>query len=48
LTFTCSKTDMLAPPGALSVVLLVGGTNDGDAVYIYNVWLEYTKRLLNE
>ena len=47
LTFTCTKSGMLAPPGGLSVVLLVAGTNDGDAVYIYNVWLEYTKQLLN-
>ena len=47
LTFTCTASSMLPPPGGLSVVLLVGGTNDGDAVYIYNVWLEYTKLLLN-
>jgi len=39
---------MLSPPGGLSVVLTLGGTNDGDATYIYSVWLEYTKRLLNE
>lgn len=48
LTFTCSTTGMLAAPGALSVVLTLGGTNDGDATYIYGVWLEYTKLLLNE
>lgn len=48
LTFTCSASGTIKPPGGLSVVLLLGGTNDGDAVYIYSVWLEYTKRLLNE
>lgn len=48
LTFTCATTGMLAPPGGLSVVLTLGGTNDGDAVYIYSVWIEYTKLLLNE
>lgn len=48
LTFTCATTDMLAPPGSLSVILTLGGTNDQDAVYIYSVWIEYTKLLLNE
>jgi hypothetical protein len=48
LVFTCDRTGMLAAPGGLSVVLILGGTNTGDAVYIYSVWLEYTKRLLNE
>ena len=47
LVFTCTTTGMLSR-GGLSVVLLLGGTNDGDAVYVYSVWLEYTKRLLNE
>jgi len=47
LKFTCSTSGMLPPPGSLSVVLLLGGTNDGDAVYIYSVWVEYTKLLLN-
>lgn len=46
LTFTAPG--MLAPPGSISVVLALGGTNDGDAVYIYSVWIEYTKLLLNE
>jgi hypothetical protein len=46
LVFTCSAVPAAA--GGLSVVLILGGTNDGDAVYIYSVWLEYTKRLLNE
>jgi hypothetical protein len=48
LVFTCNRTGMLAAPGGLSVVLILGGTNDGDAVYVYSVWLEYTKLLLNE
>lgn len=47
-TFVCTTSDMLAPPGGLTVVLTLGGTNDGDAVYIYSVWIEYTKLLLNE
>lgn len=48
LTFSCAASSLLAPPGAVSVVLTLGGTNDGDAVYIYSVWLEYTKVLLVE
>ena len=48
LVFTCTTSGMLAAPGSLSVVLTLGGTNDGDATYIYSVWLEYTKKLLNE
>lgn len=48
LTFVCSASGLIRPPGGLSVVLLLGGTNTNDAVYIYSVWLEYTKRLLNE
>ena len=47
LTFTCTLSAMLSPPGGLSVVLTLGGTNDGDATYIYSTWLEYTKLLLN-
>ena len=47
LVFT-SNVPALFTKGGLSVVLALGGTNDGDAVYIYSVWLEYTKRLLNE
>lgn len=46
LTFTCAHAGLLEPPGSLSVVLTLGGTNDGDAVYIYAVWLEYTKTIL--
>jgi len=25
---------------------LLGGTNDGDAVYIYGVWVEYTRKIM--
>ena len=47
LTFVCTATSMLPHPSSLSGVLTLGGTNDGDAVYIYSVWLEYTKLMLN-
>jgi len=43
LVFVCGNDGVLAPPSSLSIVLTQGGTNDGDAVYIYSVWLEYTK-----
>jgi len=46
LTFTCGADGVLAAPGTLSVVLALGGTNDGDAVYIYGAWIEYTKAML--
>jgi hypothetical protein len=46
LTYVCGLDGLLASPSAVSVVLLVGGTNDGDAVYIYAVWLEYKKKIL--
>jgi len=46
LTFTCGADGVLAAPGTLSVVLALGGENDGDAVYIYGVWIEYTRKLL--
>lgn len=45
LTFACVG-GILAPPGTFSVVLTLGGVNDGDAVYIYGVWLEYTRAVL--
>lgn len=48
LVFSCTPASLVGPPGGLSVVLTLGGTNDGDATYIYSVWLEYTKLLLNE
>lgn len=46
LTFTCGLDGVLAAPGTLSVVLALGGTNDGDAVYIYGAWIEYKKKVL--
>lgn len=46
LVFTCGADGLLAAPGALTVVLALGGENDGDAVYIYGVWIEYKKKLL--
>lgn len=46
LTFTCGADGVLAAPGTLSVILALGGTNDGDAVYIYGAWVEYTRKLL--
>lgn len=46
LVFTCGADGVLAAPGALSVVLTQGGTNDGDAVYIYGVWIEYQRKIL--
>jgi hypothetical protein len=46
LVFTCGADGVLEAPGTLSVVLTVGGTNDGDAVYIYGAWIEYKKKIL--
>lgn len=46
LTFTCGADGLLASPSSVSVVLALGGTNDGDGVYIYAVWLEYKRALL--
>jgi len=46
LTFVCGVPAEFTK-GGLSVVLTLGGTNDGDAVYIYSIWLEYTKLLIN-
>jgi len=46
LVFTCGADGVLAAPGTLTVILTLGGTNDGDAVYIHDVWIEYTKKLL--
>jgi hypothetical protein len=46
LVFTCGADGVLEAPGTLSVVLTLGGTNDGDAVYIYGVWVEYTRKLM--
>lgn len=47
LVFICDTPATVAR-GGMSAVLALGGTNDGDATYIYSVWVEYTKRLLNE
>jgi len=46
LVFTCGADGVLAAPGTMSVILALGGTNDGDAVYIYGVWIEYTAQCL--
>lgn len=46
IVFTCGADGVLAAPCALSVVLALGGTNDGDAVYIYAVWVEYKKKIM--
>lgn len=46
LVFTCGADGVLAAPGTLSVILTLGGENDGDAVYIYGVWIEYTKKIM--
>lgn len=46
LVFTCGNDGVLAAPGTMTIVLALGGTNDGDAVYIYGVWLEYTRKAL--
>lgn len=46
LVFTCGADGVLAAPGTLSVVLTQGGTNDGDVVYIYGVWIEYQRKIL--
>ncbi len=43
LIFVCGNDGVLAPPSSITIVLTQGGTNDGDAIYIYSVWLEYTK-----
>lgn len=46
LVFECGADGVLAAPGTLSVILTLGGTNDGDAVYIYGAWVEYTKKIM--
>lgn len=46
LVFTCGADGVLAAPGALTVILTLGGTNDGDAVYLYGVWIEYKAKVL--
>jgi hypothetical protein len=46
LVFTCGADGVPAAPGTLSVILTLGGTNDGDAVYIYGAWIEYARKAL--
>lgn len=46
LVFTCGADGVLAAPGTLSVVLTAAGTNDGDKIYIYGAWVEYTRKIL--
>lgn len=46
LSFTCGADGVLAAPGTITAVLALGGTNDGDAVYIHGAWLKYTKKIL--
>lgn len=46
LSFTCGADGVPAAPCALTGVLTLGGTNDGDAVYIHAVWIRYTKKIL--
>jgi predicted RecA/RadA family phage recombinase len=46
LVFTCGADGVLAAPGTLTVILTLGGTNDGDAVYLYGAWIEYTKKIM--
>lgn len=42
LSFVCGADGILAPPSSITFVLLLGGTNDGDATYIHSLTLEYT------
>lgn len=46
LSFTCGADDVPAAPCAVTVVLTVGGVNDGDAIYIHAAWVRYTAKLL--
>jgi hypothetical protein len=46
LSFTCGADGVPAAPAAVTVVLTLGGTNDGDAVYIHGVWVQYGAKLL--
>lgn len=46
LVFTCGADGVLAAPAAISVVLALGGANDGDAVHIHGAWIEYKKKIL--
>jgi len=44
LTFTILPNALLMGPASLSVVLALGGTNDGDAVYIRGIQIRYFTR----
>jgi len=46
LSFTCGADDVPAAPAAVTVVLTLGGVNDGDGVYIHAVWVQYGAKLL--
>lgn len=46
LAFTCGADGVLAAPGTMTIILTQGGTNDGDQVYIYGAWIEYTRKTL--
>ncbi|MBX3465292.1 MAG: hypothetical protein KF878_00145 [Planctomycetes bacterium] len=46
LVFSCGAAGVLAHPCVLTGVLLLGGTNDDDAVRIYGVWIEYSRKVL--
>jgi hypothetical protein len=46
LIFICGLDGLLASPSAITGILTLGGTNDGDAVYIYAGWVEYKSKVL--
>ncbi|WP_295451915.1 hypothetical protein [uncultured Thiodictyon sp.] len=46
LTFAAAAAGLIAAPATLTAILTLGGTNDGDAVYLYGAWVEYTRKVL--
>lgn len=46
LEFTMAAAGLIAAPCVLTGVLTLVGTNDGDAVRIYGVWVQYKAKLL--
>jgi hypothetical protein len=46
LAFVCGADGLLPNPSAITAVLTLGGTNDGDAVYIYGAYVKYAKKIL--